>query len=104
MRFNSSSINKLAEIFAFKYYEVIGSPNKIPQIYKTISDSILGDKTPPSFSSWMKYLEDIGCRIVPKISYRSIHYVYVDDACHSENKIEVPKDLAERALVLGYLP
>lgn len=104
MKFNSDSISKLTDIFAFKYYEVIGAPNYNPRFYKLISDVLMKEKVPPSFSNWMKYLEGVGCRIVVNTACRKTHYIYIDDACHADNKIEIPKEFAEKVLVLGSLP
>ena len=100
---NKASKNKLAHIFGVKYFELIGSPTDSPRIYASMYAN-LASGTPPKFSNWMKYLEDIGCRIVPKESKMKRGFVRVEDPCYHQNKIEIPKELANKALVLGGLP
>lgn len=97
----SESLAKLAEIFLVKYYEVLGVPNPHPDVCNLISRGLLKGKSPPRYSTWMKYLEGVDCRVVPKSSKKGSEFVYVDDPCYGENKIEIKIETAERVLVLG---
>lgn len=54
-------------------------------------------------STWTKYLEGIGCRRVclervPK------GFVLIDDPIWYNDKIQVPRELAMKALVMEWLP
>lgn len=100
---NKTAKDKLAHIFGVKYFELIGSPTDSPLLYASMY-ATLSSGTPPKFSNWMKYLEDIGCRIVHKESKMKRGFIRVEDPCHHHNKIEVPKEFATKALVLGGLP
>lgn len=100
---NKASKSKLAHIFGVKYFELIGSATQHPFFYSNMHVT-LTSSTPPMFSRWMKYLEDIGCKIVPKDAKTRRGFVRVEDPCHHLNKIEIPRDFAEKALVLGGLP
>lgn len=101
---NKKSRNKLAHIFGLKYFDLIGSPTRHPLLYSNMYVVLTSSTTPPKFSNWMKYLEDLGCRIVPKESKSRRGFVRVEDPCHHQNRIEVPRDFADKALVLGGLP
>lgn len=100
---NKDCKNKLAHIFGLKYFKLIGSPTDSPLLYSSMYVSVARGVS-PNFSSWMKYLEDIGCRIVPKDAKTKRGFIRVEDPCHHQNRIEIPKDFAEKALVLGGLP
>jgi hypothetical protein len=100
---NKNSKNKLAHIFGLKYFELIGSATQHPFFYSNMHFT-LTSSTPPMFSKWMKYLEEIECRIVPKDAKMKRGFVRVEDPCHHHNKIEIPKEFAHKVLVLGGLP
>jgi hypothetical protein len=55
----------------------------------------------PNMGRWLSYLEEVGCRRVAKNFVANQAQVLIRDPVWFEDRIVVPLDLAEKALVLG---
>jgi hypothetical protein len=100
---NKTSKTKLAHIFGIKYFNLIGVATNSPVLYASMYEAI-SEAISPNFPKWMKYLEDLGCRVVPKNTKAKRGFVLVEDPCHFQNKIQIPEEFAHKTLVLGGLP
>lgn len=100
---NKASKDKLAHIFGLRYFKIIGVATESPFLYSSMY-ALVSEAMSPNFPKWMKYLEDLECRIVPKNTKSRKGFVLVEDPCHFQNKIQIPKELAQKVLVLNGLP
>jgi len=64
--------------------------------------SLLADEECP-VSTWREYLESVGCRRVATARAPK-GFVLVDDPIWQGNKIQIPRDMADKALVMEWLP
>ena len=84
MRITKQLRSRLAHLFAKKMFQLGFDDNR-------------------PVSTWTEYLEGIGCRRVC-LEKAPKGFVLIDDPIWFKNKIQVPRDLAMKALVMEWLP
>lgn len=86
MKFNSKLKKKISDLFRNKCIEIQSNCKEI------------------NFSSkWREYLMKIGCRVVVNKSVDK-HWIVVQDPLYYGNFIRIPREFAEKVIVLNYLP